>query len=94
MAYRRKSRGTKGLKCKRRKRVRVKGQGMAWRCASYGGRRTYRRKTTAARRRRRTTKRRATGMAKKGSHCTKRKRVYSRALRKRVWRCATFRGGR
>jgi hypothetical protein len=69
------------------------------RCAKYGSRRSsYRRKATSSRRRstrrRRSTKRRATGMAKRGSHCVRRKYVYSRVLRKRVKRCAQFRGGR
>ena len=93
MAYRRKkSRGTKGLTCRRFRKVRVKGQGMARRCVKYSGRRTYRRKTTAARRRRRTTKRRATGMAKKGSHCKRFKRVRLRRKvggRRYVRRCAS-----
>ena len=67
------------------KRVRSKFGGTVKRCRSYGGtsrkRKTYR-------------KRRATGMAKRGSHCKRRKRDYSRVLRKRVWRCAEFSGGR
>lgn len=49
MAYRRRRSGTKGRKCIRRKRVRVRGQGMALRCVKYGpkrgGRKTKRRKS-------------------------------------------------
>ena len=48
MAYRRKkSRGTRGKRCVRRKRVHVRGLGMAWRCAKYSGsrkRKSYRRR--------------------------------------------------
>lgn len=84
MAYRRRS-GTKGRKCVRRKRVRVRGQGYALRCAKYGPKRGYRKSTSRRR------KRKATGMARRGSRCVRRKRVYSKALRRRVWRCASFR---
>ena len=54
MAYRRRKRsGTKGRKCVRRKRVHVRGQGMALRCVKYGPKRkrtTKRRRKTAKRR--------------------------------------------
>jgi hypothetical protein len=40
MAYRRKRAPNKGKKCTRYKRVRVKGQGMARRCAKFGSRRS------------------------------------------------------
>ena len=51
MAYRRKGM-RKGSKCVRRKRVHVRGRGMAWRCAKYrvrGGRKTAPRKRKRAR---------------------------------------------
>lgn len=50
MAYRRrkKSRGTRGLRCVRKKRVRVRGQGMALRCVKYG---SGRRKKVGSKRR-------------------------------------------
>ena len=60
MAYRRrrKSRGTRGLKCIRKRRVRVKGQGYALRCVKYG---SGRRKKVGSKRRPSTRRRRKTG---------------------------------
>jgi hypothetical protein len=63
------------------KRVRSRFGGTVRRCRSFGGRKS------SSRRRSRPKGR---GMAKRGSHCLKRKRVYSRALGKRVWRCADY----
>lgn len=67
MAYRRR----KG-RCTRFKRVRVKGQGVAKRCAHYAGSSRTARKT---KRRRSGSKRKPAGMARKGSRCTRFKRV-------------------
>jgi hypothetical protein len=57
MAYKRKKKS--GRKCIRRKRVRVKGQGMQWRCAKYGPKR--RAKSSTKRRAKSSTKRRRKG---------------------------------
>lgn len=76
MAYRRrrKSRGTRGLRCLRRKRVRVRGGRMALRCAKYSSRHSG-----GGRRRRRGGYRRShrkpAGMARRGSRCTLYRRV-------------------
>jgi len=62
---------------------------MALRCVKYGPKRGYRR----SKRRRSSTKRRARGMAKRGSHCTRYKRVRLRrkvAGRRYVRRCAHY----
>jgi hypothetical protein len=93
MAYRRKSRGTRGLKCIRKKRVRVRGvrgRKTAMRCAKYGSKRR-----SGYGRKRRTTsrRRRSAGMAKRGSHCTRYKRVRLRRKvggRRYVRRCAHY----
>ena len=89
MAYRRrrKSSGTKGKHCVRRKRVRVRGQGMALRCAKYSGGRS---RTTGGYRKRRPAARKARGMAKRGSHCIRFKRVHVRGIRGSVRRCAKY----
>jgi len=69
MAYRRS--GTKGRKCVRRRRVRVKGQGMALRCVKFGPRRSG-----GSRKSRRGYRgRKPAGMARHGSKCVSFKRV-------------------
>lgn len=78
MAYRRR----RGGRCTRWKRVRVRGQGYAKRCAKYSGSR---------RRARGGYRRKPKGMARRGSTCTRMKSVYSPRLRRRVRRCANFR---
>ena len=81
MAYRRrrKSRGTKGMHCTRKKRVRLRGGGTALRCAHYakGSRRGYRRG------------RKPRGMARRGSHCVRMKRVRVRGAGMQR-RCAKY----
>lgn len=88
MAYRRRG-GPRGRKCIRRKRVRVRGHGMALRCVKYGAKRSSR--STRSRRSGGKKSKLHRGMARKGGHCTRRKYVYSRVLRKRVRRCASYR---
>lgn len=77
MAYRRKG-GPRGRRCIRRKRVRVRGQGMALRCVKYGAK-SAGRSTKRRSKKRRSSKRRygrkPVGMAKRGSRCTRYKRV-------------------
>jgi hypothetical protein len=66
------------------KRVRIRGGGTVRRCAKYGSKRSsYRRKSKSK-------KRKSRGMAKRGSHCVRFKRVYSSRLRRRVRRCARY----
>lgn len=72
MAYRRRSRGTRGLHCVRRKRVRMRGGRMVLRCAKYSSRRSAAR---SRRGRRRGYRRKPAGMARRGSKCTRFKRV-------------------
>jgi len=82
MAYRRrrKNRGTKGMHCTRKKRVRLRGGGTALRCAHYaGGRRGYRRGR----------RRKPVGMARRGSHCVRMKRVRVRGAGMQR-RCAKY----
>lgn len=86
MAYRRRHGGPKGRKCVRKRRVRVRGHGMALRCVKFGPKRGR-----AKSKRRYGKSRLHRGMARKGGHCTRRKYVYSRVLRKRVRRCASYR---
>ena len=73
MAYRRrrKSRGTRGKKCVRRRRVHVRGQGMALRCVKYSSRRGRSRRRKSSYRRHRKPR----GMARRGSRCLGYKRV-------------------
>lgn len=88
MAYRRRRRGNgKYRTCKRYKRVRVRGQGYARRCADY----TVHRKPR--RRRRRGSYRKPRGMARRGSKCVRMKRVRAPGIRgrKTVLRCAKYR---
>lgn len=88
MAYRRRRSPTKGRRCTRYKRVRVRGQGYARRCAKYSGSRGgYRKKRTTRRRR---TVRRAAGMARRGSRCVRFKRVRVRGGGMQR-RCAKYR---
>lgn len=88
MAYRRRG-GPKGRKCVRRRRVRVRGQGYALRCAKYGAKRSGT-KRSGGRKRRRGGYRKPAGMARKGSTCKRYRRVrvkghgYAR-------RCASYR---
>lgn len=74
MAYR-KSRGTRGQKCTRFKRVRVRGGGIQKRCAKYAPKRSG--GARKARRSRRTGRgrRKPAGMAKRGSKCLSFRRV-------------------
>jgi hypothetical protein len=85
MAYRRRRRSsTRGRRCTRYKRVRVKGQGYARRCAKFsGGGRSYRRRSTRRRRK-------PAGMARRGSRCVRFKRVRVRGLGY-ARRCASYR---
>ncbi len=84
MAYRRRRSPTKGRRCTRYKRVRVRGQGYARRCAKYGAKRGgYRKK-------RRSTRRRTVGMARRGSKCVRFKRVRVRGGGMQR-RCAKYR---
>jgi len=86
MAYRRRrSSGTKGKHCTRYKRVRVRGQGVAKRCVKFSGGRKSSHKGRKSRHRK------PVGMARRGSKCTRTKRVYSRKLHRSVKRCAHFR---
>lgn len=71
MAYRRRSRGTRGQKCTRFKRVRVRGGGIQRRCANYAPKRSG----GARRKRGRSRTRRPAGMAKRGSKCMRFSRV-------------------
>lgn len=76
MAYRRRRGGPRGRKCVRRRRVRVRGQGMALRCVKYGPKRgsagrTKRRRSGGRRR----YGRKPVGMARRGSKCIRRRRV-------------------
>lgn len=88
MAYRRRRSPRKSRTCKRFKRVRVRGQGYARRCADY----TVHRKSTR-RRRRRGGYRKPRGMARRGSKCVRMKRVRAPGIRgrKTVMRCAKYR---
>lgn len=89
MAYRRRRSPTRGRHCTRYKRVRVRGQGTARRCAKFsGGRRSsYRRKSTRTRRRSRARK--PAGMARRGSRCLRFKRVRVRG-QGMAKRCAKY----
>jgi hypothetical protein len=88
MAHRRRRSPTKGRRCTRYKRVRVRGQGYARRCAKYGAKRSsYRKKRRSTRRR---TTRRAAGMARRGSKCVRFKRVRVRGGGMQR-RCAKYR---
>lgn len=84
MAYRRRRSPTRGRHCTRYKRVRVRGQGYARRCAKYGGRSGYRKS------RRRTGRRKPWGMARRGSKCVRFKRVRVRGAGY-ARRCAKYR---
>ena len=88
MAYRRRRSPTKGKRCTRWKRVRVRGAGMQRRCAKFGGKRSGYPKSrrSSSRSRRRTSP----GMAKRGSHCVRRTFVWSPAAHKHVKRCVKF----
>lgn len=89
MAYRRKG-GPRGRRCVRRKRVRVRGQGMALRCVKYGPKRGAGRSTKRrSKRSRRRYGRKPAGMAKRGSKCTRFKRVRVRG-RGYARRCAHY----
>jgi hypothetical protein len=86
------SRGTKGLKCVRKKRVRLRrkigGRRYVMRCAKMSSRRS------SYRGRRRRSSRKPRGMARRGSHCTRMKRVRLRRKiggRRYVKRCANYR---
>ncbi len=85
MAYRRRG-GPKGRKCVRRRRVRVRGQGYALRCAKYGAKRSGGGKRRG--KRRHGGYRKPAGMARRGSKCRSYKRVrvrghgYARRCRK------------
>lgn len=84
MAYRRRRSPTRGRHCTRYKRVRVRGQGYARRCAKYSGsRRGYRRS-------RRRSRRKPVGMARRGSRCMRFKRVRVRG-QGYARRCAKYR---
>jgi NADPH-dependent glutamate synthase beta subunit-like oxidoreductase len=71
MARRRRS-GTRGKRCLRKKRVRIRGGGTAMRCAKFAGRSSAGKRS---RRRGRRRGRKPAGMAKRGSRCTRFKRV-------------------
>lgn len=93
MAYRKRG-GPRGRRCIRRKRVHVRGQGMALRCVKYGAKRGASRST----KRRRPSKRRRygrkpAGMAKRGSKCVRFRRVRVRG-RGYARRCVKYRGRR
>ncbi len=86
MAYRRRRSPTRGRHCTRYKRVRVKGQGYARRCAKFSGSRSgYRKKRRTTRRRRKSA-----GMARRGSRCVRFKYVRVRG-QGRAKRCAKYR---
>lgn len=89
MAYRRRRSPTRGRHCTRYKRVRVKGQGYARRCAKFsGGRSSYRRRGKS--RRRGYRRRKPAGMARRGSRCVRFKRVRVRG-QGYAKRCAKYR---
>ncbi len=73
MAKRRRS-GTRGKRCLRKKRVRIRGGGTAMRCAKFAGRSSAPKRRGRSRRRGR-GRRKPAGMAKRGSKCRAFRRV-------------------
>ena len=72
MARRRRS-GTRGKRCLRKKRVRIRGGGTAMRCAKFAGRSSGKRRGRS--RRSGSRRRKPAGMAKRGSKCRSFRRV-------------------
>lgn len=89
MTHRRRRSPTKGRRCIRKKRVRVRGGGTAMRCAKFSGGRARSRSSSRRRSTRRRT-RKPTGMALRGSKCIRFKRVRVRGGGMQR-RCAKFR---